>query len=174
MKQEIIKTELLVDDLFSRKKWQRIPLYILPKEESEAEKFYEKGERVYSIDLHNKIYGDLSCRKYLRTLEEIHEAYSSGMICGVRMPKTRLLDEEYNLLNKLATRSGEECWFWLIEKDEKDMVKDLEENRVMSLKNALPIFVGALLDLDHYFLSEEEKEIAYRLFDRFNIEYKPV
>ena len=176
MKQEIIKTQCLIDNPFSYKIKKFTPMYILLKKEDEAKELFEKGTRIYAVIPYKGKYVETSHRQRLYSLEEIHSAYAGGHVCGVKMPQNRLLDEEYNVLNLLATRSGEECWFWLIERDGKDMVRDLEADKytIMSLSTALPIFVDGLLELDHYLLTEEEKEVAYRLFDRFGIEYKPV
>lgn len=172
MKQRLVKTHLLVDDPFGQRHWRTSPLYVLLVDEDDAIKRLEAGEKIFSVHPSNKHYGEMSCRKALKSAKEIREMYSYGCLCGVKMPKNRLLDEEYNVLNVLATRSKMDCWFCLIEKDGKDMVRDLEADdyTVMSLSTALPMLAEGLLNLDTYNLSEKEKDVAECLFDRFGIE----
>ena len=176
---QIIKTKSLIDNPISYQIQKRSNMYILPKEEKEAEELFEKGKKIYATIPFEVVDGEKRektfHRQLLRSIEEIHTAYSGGYVCGIKMPRNKLLDEEYNVLNILATRSGEECWFWLVERGGCDVVRDLEANSytTMALSTALPIFVDGLLDLDHYRLTEEEKEVALRLFDRFGVEYKP-
>ena len=174
MKQRLIKTHLLVDDPFGQRKWRTSPLYVLLVDEDDAVKRLEAGEKIFSVHPSNKHYGEMNCRKALKSAKEIHEMYSYGCLCGVKMPKNRLLDEEYSVLNVLATRSGEDCWFRLIKKGGKDMVRDLEsdEHPFMSLSTALPIFAEGLLSLETYRLSKEDENVAECLFDRFNIKLR--
>lgn len=175
MTREIIKTEFLIKGDFTHKEKKGKILYILPKEEKELKELFEKGEKVFAVLSYKGEYTETFHRKRLTSLEEIHDSCSSGLVCGIEMPKNKLLDAEYNVLQLLGTRSHMDSWFWLVEKDGKDIVRDLEANgyKLMALRNALPIFVDGLLDLDHYRLTEEEKEVAYRLFDRFGIEFNP-
>ena len=169
---KLIKTVYQIKNLDTRTGKEGGPIYILLKKKKEVEELFEKGSRVYAV----KTVGGVSYRYLFKTHEEIQEAYAEGLLCGVKMPWYKLLDEEYNVLNLLATRSGMDCWFWLVERGGKDMVRDLEADKytVMPLSKALPIFVEGLLELDCYHLSEEEKEVVHQLFDRFGIDFKPV
>lgn len=172
---KLIKTDFLINPK-TKRRGARSTMYILSKEEKEAKTLFANGEKIFAITSSNEAFGISTYRRLLESVEEITEAYTSGLVCGVKMPQNKLLDEEYNVLNLLATRSGMDCWFWLVERGGKDMVRDLEADKytVMSLNKALPIFAEGLLELNHYHLSEEEKEVVYQLFDRFGIDFKPV
>jgi hypothetical protein len=175
---QLIKTNSLIDNPVSWGVQKSNPMYILPKEEKEAEELFKEGKKVYATVpvIDGKTLEKTFHRQLLSSLAAIHSAYDGGYVCGVKMPLNKLLDEEYNVLQVLGTRSHMDSWFWLIEKDGKDMVRDLEADgyKIMALRNALPIFAEGLLDLNHYGLTEEEKKVAYQLFDRFGIEFKPV
>ena len=70
-----------------------------------------------------------------------------------------LLDEEYNVLNKIASKSHMDCWFWLKQdKNGNDYVFDLEERKRMSIKN------GVSLLAEGFFFDYTEKE-RYTLLD---------
>ena len=172
---QLIKTEILLDDSgkefnTGRHRYSNMYMRVLSKEEA-LERF-DEGERVYFIyqaPYTLRIYEKV-CRKVCKDRDYLKDHYDIyNEVCGVSMPLNVLLDEEYNVLNLLATRSKMDCWFWLIERKGKDMVRNLEENKIMSLKSALPGFIDGLTDLDDYFISEEEKAVFLQLIERFGI-----
>ena len=181
---ELIKTEILLDNSgkeFNTGKHSRRSMYVQPISKEEALANFDRGEKVYFIyqDEHTRwIYGGANCRKVCKDRDYLTDHYDCyHETCGVKMPLNRLTDDEYNLLNVLATRTGQDCWFWLIErggkngKPFKDRVKNLEEGTIMALRNALPIFAEGVISLDfpYYYLTKKEKEIFLQLLDRFNI-----
>lgn len=180
---ELIKTKVLLDDSgreFNTGKHRRKPVYMEPLSKEKALELFDKGEKVYFIyqDRHTRwIYGS-DCRKLCKDRDYLIDHYDVYHdVCGVPMPRNRLTDEEYNLLNVLATRTGQDCWFWLVErggtngKPLRDIVKNLEENKFMALRNALPVFAEGIISLDfpYYYLEEEEKDTFLQLLDRFGI-----
>lgn len=61
--------------------------------------------------------------------------------------------QEYNVLNKIATKSKMDCWFWLKQdKNGNDYVYDIEEGKRMSLKK------GVWQLADGFFFDYTEKE----------------
>ena len=180
----LIKTDVLLDDSgreFNTGKHRRKPMYMETLAKEKALELFDKGEDVYFIyqDEHTKrIYNGATCRKVCMDRDYLIDHYDAYHdVCGVEMPLNRLTDDEYNLLNVLATRTGQDCWFWLVErggtngKPFRDIVKNLEENKLMALRNALPVFAEGIISLDfpYYYLSEEEKATCLQLLDRFGI-----
>ena len=177
---ELIKTEILLDDSgkeFDTGKVKRSPMYLQALTKEEALEKFDNGEKVFFIYENERIY-HTDCRKVCKDRDYLIDHYDCyHETCGVKMPLNRLTDDEYNLLNVLALRTGEDCWFWLIErggkngKPFKDMVKNLEEGTIMALRNALPMFAEGVISLDfpYYYLTEEEKGTFLQLLDRFGI-----
>ena len=68
-----------------------------------------------------------------------------------------LTAEEYNVLNKIATKTGMECWFFLKQdKNGNDYVYDIEEGKRISLKRGVwQLADGFFFDYDE----EERREI---------------
>lgn len=70
----------------------------------------------------------------------------------------RLSTEEANALDHLASTSGMDCWFMLNGDDTS--VIDLENNAVLPLEDALPMFCEGVLRRDVDALDDAER-IAY-------------
>ena len=51
--------------------------------------------------------------------------------------KTILTNAEYNVLNKIASQTKMDCWFWLTEYKNSDCVIDLEEGMVLTLRHGV-------------------------------------
>ena len=78
--------------------------------------------------------------------------------------------EEYNVLQLVTGRSKTDCWFWLVQKNGVDMVEDLEEGKIISLREGLIQLHEAISDvIDDYGLSQSEKDVLFNLFDKFHI-----
>ena len=181
----LIKTEILLDDSgkeFDTGRVTRKALYLEVLSKEEALKRFDAGEKVYFIYQDERIY-HTDCRKVCHDRDYLADHYDCyHEVCGTRMPLNRLTDKEYNILNNLATKTGMDCWFWLVErggtngKPFRDVVKNLEEGKCMALRNALPMFAEGVLDLNFwaYGLTEENKDLFLQLLDRFGIrdEYK--
>lgn len=82
-----------------------------------------------------------------------------------------LTNNQYDGLNKIATKSKMDCWFWIRQKHNgKDYVFDLEENRKISWKTALTqLSEGIVNPPEFYDLNEKEVTELRDLFDRFGI-----
>lgn len=62
-----------------------------------------------------------------------------------------LTSEEYNVLNKIATKTKTDCWFTL-EQDSNgtDFVYDLEEGKQLSLEVGVDMLMEAIEDPENY------------------------
>lgn len=70
----------------------------------------------------------------------------------------KLSNEEFNVLNKIATKSKMDCWFYLKQdSDGNDYVYDLEESKKLSLSDGILMLDEGITSLDDYNLSEDEK-----------------
>ena len=169
---KLVKTEVLLDDSgkeFNLGKHRHSTMYMKVLSKEEALNVFDEGKRIYFIYENNRTYRK-NCRKVCKDRDYLKDHYDVyHEVCGVPMPLNVLLDEEYNILNLLATRSKMDNWFWLVEKSGKDMVKDLDENKIISLRAALPTFVDGLTDLNDYGISEEEKDVFLQLVERFGL-----
>lgn len=90
---------------------------------------------------------------------------------------------EYNLLNRLARKTGMDCWFCIeghiitenpglgLETDKcYHKVYDVENNKEISLQKGMEMFVDGLNREDLQQLTPQEREIFYRLCDDINIQ----
>ncbi len=44
---------------------------------------------------------------------------------------------QYNLLTSIASKSKMDCWFYIEQEDGEDYVKDIEEDKDLSLKDGI-------------------------------------
>ena len=71
----------------------------------------------------------------------------------------RLTNEEANVLDVIATRSGMECWFFLKQdKNGRDYFYDIEEGRRRPLKDGVFELADGMTGYADYSLTEEEIE----------------
>lgn len=86
-----------------------------------------------------------------------------------------LTDAEYNVLNKIADRTGMDCWF-LINQDRygTDYIWDCEESKRMCLSTGIEMLCEGLDCQENYDSCEltEEEDKAFRgLLNKLNIEF---
>ncbi len=75
-----------------------------------------------------------------------------------------LSEKEYNLLDKIATKSKMDCWFLIKQtKSGEDYVYDLEEGRKMSLKKGIAQLIDGISGSYADYLSGEDYEILLDL-----------
>ena len=90
------------------------------------------------------------------------------------MKKVRLTDDEYNVLNKISTNTKEDCWFWLhTRKDGFDVVKDLENNRYMSMRAGVRQLNEGIVSYELCLLTEEEIVVYESLLKKLHINEFP-
>lgn len=84
--------------------------------------------------------------------------------------KIQLTDSQFNSLNKIARKTGMDCWFSIRQKDGKDYVFDLEKGRKISWKAALKDFADGIVD-DREFYGLSNKDVAEltELFSKFGL-----
>ena len=84
----------------------------------------------------------------------------------------RLTDEEYNVLNKISSKTKMDCWFWIkTDKYGVDVIYDLEEDETLSLYRGILLLCEGLDDIDIYkkcFLTKEEDEVFKNLIKKLN------
>lgn len=71
---------------------------------------------------------------------------------------TKLTDDEYNVLNKIASKSKMDCWFW-IETDEngEDFILDLEnDDERLSLRDGIMQLCDGMTSCSDYELTADE------------------
>lgn len=87
-----------------------------------------------------------------------------------------LTNEEYNILEKIASNTKMDCWFSIEQDDnEEDYVYDLEENKKLSLYDGLSQLVEGIDCVENYDscnLTDEEKLTFEHLLYRLDIEFE--
>ena len=78
----------------------------------------------------------------------------------------KLSNKEYNVLNKLAKRSGIDCWFELRSTNKYDYAFDREENKRIKLKDAICLLDSGLTELNDYNLTREETECYKKILNK--------
>lgn len=173
----IVKTTLLLSDNgkeFDTGRITRKTAYLATISKEEALKRFKEHKRVYFIYEDERIFHE-NCRKVATNASYIRHHYEVYFeCCGYLATKNRLSDQEYDVLNSLAHKSGMDCWFSLRKTDEKDQqssnyVRDLESDNILSLSDGLTLFAEGLLKLDSCGLSKVDLETATILFDRFGL-----
>ena len=85
-----------------------------------------------------------------------------------------LTDAEYNVLNKISSRTKEDCWFWLKQdKNGTDYIWDLEERKRRCLKTGISMLVEGLdcqENYDNCWLEWNEKVAFKNLLAKLKIE----
>ena len=81
-----------------------------------------------------------------------------------------LTQEQYNVLNKIARKTGMDCWFCIHQKRSgEDVIKDLENNKYVSLRSGVSQLnegiVPELLDL-----SKNEWNVYNNILKELSIE----
>lgn len=172
----IVKTTLLLSDNgkeFDTGRITRKTMYLATLSKSDALKRFNSHKRVYFIYENERIFHE-NCRKVATNESYIKNHYDIYFEhCGYAAPKNQLGDQEYNVLNHLAYKSGMDCWFSLgrinTDSEWEDCVYDIESDCTISLVSGLAQFAEGLLKLDSYGLSETDLETATILFDRFGL-----
>ena len=75
---------------------------------------------------------------------------------------------EYNALQRITSINKMDTWFSIRpSKDGLDYIYDLEENKRLSITNALSYIYDGLLEEDYFQLDKEEQKALEQLFERF-------
>ena len=81
----------------------------------------------------------------------------------------RLTGDEYNALNQIASKIKMDCWFYILEEDERDVILDLENDKKLSLEEGISQLMEGIIDPStEYGLSEEEREAVEKQFEEIN------
>ena len=90
------------------------------------------------------------------------------------MKINKLSNEEFNVLNKISSKSKMDCWFYLKQdKDGNDYVYDLEQSKELSLTDGISMLDNSITSIDDYELSEDEKCIYISLIYKINSNFFP-
>ena len=82
----------------------------------------------------------------------------------------KLSNEEFNVLEKIATKSKMDRWFQIARDDKNnDVVYDREEDSYLSLYNGIAQLDSGITNLDDYGLTKDEQICYWRLVSRLNI-----
>lgn len=86
----------------------------------------------------------------------------------------KLSTAEFNVLNKIATKSKMDCWFYIAEDKNDDVILDCETGEKRSLYDGINMLADGITSLDDYGLTADEKlcftTLMYKLEANNNIE----
>lgn len=86
--------------------------------------------------------------------------------------KVKLTDEEFNVLNKIATNTKMDCWFFLINEGEEDVIFDLEKDRVINFADGLENLFEGVDGLDYrddVGLTDDEIKVFLKLIGELSV-----
>ena len=73
--------------------------------------------------------------------------------------------DEFNGLNQIAAATKMDCWFSIQEKEDEDIIWDLENNKALSWEEGLSQLAEGIVDsLSDYKLSQDEIAAVEALF----------
>lgn len=84
----------------------------------------------------------------------------------------KLLTTEFNVLNKIATKSKMDCWFYIVEDKDDDIILDSETGEKLSLYNGINMLADGMTSLDDYELTTEEKLCFTTLMYKLEVAHK--
>ena len=85
----------------------------------------------------------------------------------------KFTNEEYNVLNKIATESKMDCWFSIAEYEE-DCIHDLENDQFISIKEGVGQLVEGMTNYEDYSMTEDEIKTFEELINKLGIEFTPL
>lgn len=86
--------------------------------------------------------------------------------------KIILSNDEYNVLNKIASQTKMDCWFYLSEYKECDCVIDLEESTVLTLRQGISMLNEGIVP-ELLTLTDREIEVYANLLQELDIDENP-
>lgn len=87
----------------------------------------------------------------------------------------KLSNEEYNVLNKIATESKMDCWFSITDEDcTSDSIYDLENDQFMSIKEGVDQLVEGMTNYEDYSMTEDEIKTFEELLNKLGIKFIPL
>ena len=81
----------------------------------------------------------------------------------------RLTDNQYNVLNKIASQTKMDCWFYIhTKKNGADVIKDLENNKFLPLRAGIAQLNDGIVP-DLIDLTDEEWNTYFALLEELKI-----
>ena len=83
----------------------------------------------------------------------------------------KLTDDEYNVLQKISSKTHMDEWFWLEEsEDGKDYVRNLDDESQMKLFDGVLVLADGIASYEHCGLSDGEIKVFEDLLKKLQIE----
>lgn len=81
----------------------------------------------------------------------------------------KLSDDEFNGLNKIASSTKMDCWFYIMEEVGRDIIWDVENNKILSIEDGVSQLREGMVDpITEYGLTEDEIKAVEELFNKIN------
>lgn len=141
------------------------PMYFKLVDRAEAQYRSSIGEVVYAIMDGSNDWCEEVC------IADAIDHINLGGYCGIQITKLTdfLAKKEIGVLEKIAMLSGMDVWFSIIEQNGSVKIFDIEENKILRVKDGLATFGEGMAKLATYNLTNDEISILNSLFSRFEI-----
>lgn len=81
----------------------------------------------------------------------------------------KLTGDEFNGLNKIASSTKMDCWFYIMEEVGRDIIWDIENNRILSIEEGVSQLMEGMVDpITEYGLTEDEIKAVEEIFKQIN------
>lgn len=81
----------------------------------------------------------------------------------------KLTGDEFNGLNKIASSTKMECWFYILEEVGKDVIWDVENNKILTIEEGVSQLMEGMVDpITEYGLTEDEIKAVEGIFEQIN------
>ena len=81
----------------------------------------------------------------------------------------KLTGDEFNGLNKIASSTKMDCWFYIMEEAGRDVIWDVENNKILSIEDGVSQLLEGMVDpITEYGLNEDEIRAVEEIFKQIN------
>ncbi len=81
----------------------------------------------------------------------------------------KLTGDEFNGLNKIASSTKMDCWFYIMEEVGRDVIWDVENNKILSIEDGVSQLMEGMVDpITEYGLTEDEIKAVEGIFKQIN------
>ena len=81
----------------------------------------------------------------------------------------KLTSDEFNGLNKIASSTKMDCWFYIMEEVGRDIIWDVKNNKILSIEDGVSRLIEGMIDpITKYGLTENEIKAVEELFKQIN------
>ena len=102
--------------------------------------------------------------------ESVASGANSPCIASIKTKfKRKLTGDEFNGLNKIASSTKMDCWFYIMEEVGRDVIWDIENNKILSMEEGVSQLIEGMVDpITEYGMTNDEIKAVEGLFKEIN------